>query len=206
MTLNELRTLCIKYTLMDDEMGLTKETYSQYIHDSNYKDLFNNVTSSINRAVSRIISKEKLNYKTFDINPVKTTSPTFEYQLDDTIHSIQKVIYNDGTGFYYNVDYKIILDRLVLPRISSGYFIVAYIPEIEPFQEFVEGEKEIELKELGITNQLCNVIQYFAKADLWEKEEPALSQSYRGYAEQYLDDIKPKRMELPTKVASVFHM
>lgn len=208
MTLKELKLLCIKYTTMDSEVGLTTETYDDYVNDATYKDLFNNVLNSINRAVGRIVDSEKLKEKTIVLQPLNDSKVFATYDLSlnadyGKIYRIKKVIWNTANGDYIEAEYKYFNGKLILPQITEGEFWVIYSPRIDPLTDSNDDNNLATL--CGLTTEFCNVIQYFAKAELWEVEEPELAQNYRNYAETYLAEIRTQNLDFTQKkVKSVY--
>ena len=206
MKLRELESECIRYTAEDKDMGLTAESYVQYKNKETYKDYINNVLPAINRAIARIVSKNKIPYKTYAIAPKKTyTKQELEEEFNIAIRDIYSVTSISPNGNLVHFKFHYIANKLTIVDLSDALvnnslwsLNINFIPFIRTLKRTDEEDQtqvdwetndtSIELEDLGIPDDLCySVIVYYVKADLFAMDNPSLALTYRQYADNYLE-------------------
>lgn len=220
MTLRELEVECIRYVAEDAETGLTAETYNSFKSKDVYKDYFNNVLPSINRALQRVSSRNKIPYITFELEITKDNinNLTKEYLLNVCNSQLNKKldiksIYSVSLFFkgeYKPIYFSYVNNKLTLKNsfIRNTKIYINFVPKIKTFTRLDEEDQTIEnyerldtsvnLKDYGIDDDiLFNVVVNLVKADLFAFDNPSLAQNNRSLGESYLNDVDISDSILP---------
>lgn len=203
MRLVDLVIQVLKETIRNDDRNFNVENYLEGKLDSDpsYETEFNNVLLSINKAISRFVTAEKLPFKHIILVGEKDRET---YDLSDykDIKNIKSVfiIKNERTYF-------IGWQNFGAASLYLGYGLdtnihIIYSPKVPNFKvsdiytETYENDKEIRIpnnddldEKYGISDEMCNYISYFAKSELFEDRDPDRCKRYLNYFEQYLSEL-----------------
>ena len=209
MTLRELEVECIRYTAEDAETGLTAETYYSFKNKDVYKDYFNNVLSSINRALQKVSTRDKIPYITFELEVTRDniSNLTKDYLLEICNSQLGKnldikSIYSVSLFFkgeYRPIRFSYKNNKLTLKNtfFRNTKIYINFVPKIKTFTGLDEQDVTIEnyerldtsvnLEDYGIEDEvLFNVVLNFVKSDLFAFDNPTLAQRYISLGETYL--------------------
>ena len=192
MKLAELALLCIKETNRnEDYVSLTVENLSNgsLLENPTYTaDVFN-VMLSINKAIARLSTADKIPYKEIVIENGNKEEYVIDLKNHRDIKNIKSVyIIKNGEPktvvWYFYPDKK-----LTISTVTDKDIHIIYSPIVKQFGEN-DYENNIDLLEYGIDDEMCNYISYFAKSELYETRDPDRCKRYLNYFEQYLTELK----------------
>ena len=204
VTLREFETECIRYTAEDKDIGFTEDKYVEFKSKDVYKDYINNVLGSINRAVQRIASQNKIPHKQLVLKGKKqqyTKNEIEELIKPLKIRDIYSVSIMTSRGFVESIDFTYFNNTLYLKdnRYSKFDVVIDFIPFIKKLtkedeenqliENWETSDTSIDLEEVGLPYELLySVIIYFVKGELFGFDNPSLALKYTQFAEQYLDE------------------
>ena len=93
---------------------------------------------------------------------------------------------------------------------SSSVYYMEYMQDIKHFtrddffkKEIADNEyeeRDIDLKEYGITDTMCSYIIEFVQGHLLENIDSSLANMHRAYAEQCFDDLETQQTSFSQRV------
>ena len=201
MRLVELVVNCIKETFHNDDTGITAAHVldGTLAQNPDYASEMNNVLIGINKAVSRLITAGKVPLKHVIITADKDAE-VYNLPFDD-IRAIRSVfVMKNGKPVY--VGWTLIEGNvLYLGYGLESTIHILYERKIPNFFESdYESTDDLEEK-YGLTNELCNYINYFVKSELFEDIDPDRCKRYLNYFEQFVNEIN-HRENIPTQAAA----
>jgi hypothetical protein len=111
-------------------------------------------------------------------------------------HKIKEVFAENSNGdIISNIEYFVIGNnvRIRKPKQDYKYFVI-YYPMIHDFDFYLENSDDniydIELDELGITDEMAINLKYFVFSDLKLEENPNVANINKNYFETYLSDLQ----------------
>lgn len=197
MKLSRLLFECVKDSINIPNTNFNEYSFLNGDFDNN-KDYVNQISGAlgaINLALSRLQDSNKIPYSTeeilaenniidFDkgeiINIVKLYKNSYKrYSFRTLQNGTQYIIFSLDTPQNLLVEYK--------PTIP--HFVGTDIKKVEINGNKVVDEN-IELKDYGISDVMCNYIKEFVRGQLLEYIAPDLANLHNNRAEQYFQDIK----------------
>lgn len=203
MRLIDLVINCLKETIRNDDVNFNVESYLNGSLENNpeYSIEINNVLLSVNKAIARLCTMEKIPYKHIVLlaNPDVESYDISEYGIK-TIKSVF-VMENDKPRFLGWMNFG--KNKLFVGYGQQKDINVIYAPKVKAFTNndiytttVVDGEEarianEDDLDEVyGISDELCSYINYFAKSELYEDRDPDRCKRYLNYFEQFITEYK----------------
>lgn len=194
---------CLKETIRNDDTSLDVAHFlsGQLQKNSTYATEINNVLLSINKAVARLSTLDKLETKQAVISG---TGNIFDLSSLTNLKEI-KAIYCIRNAQIYWLGWEYVGDNMVLlsEEPKSTTFVI-YTPKPKYFVNSdictEEGAVETSLSEYGITDEMCHYIAYFAKSELYEDRDADRCKRYLNYFEQFVAELRPSR-NYPTQRA-----
>lgn len=207
MTKGELIVASIKLMFDNGDVDLDPSKISA---NYDYQDRTKNIIESINRALYRIQTANKLPKKFLTINnktSVSLATRLFSrYNLsaltNNEYYRIVSVAVENENGYSNNVDYRLENDTIVLPKITDGNvnYIVCYMPKIV---ELTYQTSDTDA--LSYPNEVLNIIPYFVKGDLYEDDDISSARYSRNIFEQYLEALPtPPETSIKKDILSVY--
>lgn len=201
-TKGELIVACLKQMFVNDGQLLDTETISQNTEYSSYTV---NIIESINRAINEIAKADRLPKKSFDLTKYDGNKGTYLTRYDLTLYAsdlykIKKVVYETEDMQIPNVSIRFDSENiLVLPTITDGKYIITYSPSYSNRLTYLD----IDTKEIGIPEDLIDIIPYFVKGELFQEEDTdkALLSMNQFFA--FLGN-QPTKTETQSKIKTVF--
>lgn len=216
MLLSKLVYLTIKNAIYFDDASFTFLTFKQglFDQDSNYAKNINNVFTPINEAIARLSDLEKIPYCVEEVEIKDITNSIID--LAKFSRSPKQVIsiaqmYKDGS--YRVLEWRPFglnkirivngIDCMVpvvvefkedIPQFDEESFSYLYEDEVE------ECVKDMELKDFGISDTMCNFIMEYAMGKLTEPDMPELANMHITRSEQYFNNIASVLSAFPQKV------
>lgn len=221
MLLSKLVYLAIKNITYFDDMAFTYEAFLQgkYNHDSDYATNINNIFTPINEAISRLSDLERIPYRVESVNVSLIENNILLFNKLN--HNVKQVI---SIAQVYGSNYRPLEWRVFgADAVKIDDYIdkdkpvyIEYKEDIEQFDidsfyyHYVENENEvlvldqdtvrdIELRELGITDSVANYIMEYAMGKLAEQIAPELANMHITRSEQYFNNVHVNKSAFPQK-------
>ena len=182
---------CIKETLHNDDTTLTVENIrtreAALYQNSDYADYLFNVSLSINKAIARLMTAEKIPYKHVLLT-ADPSSDTYDISHIKDIRKIRSIYTIDNGRPNWIGHFEIMPGHLFLGYGLDSTIHLVYEPKIKQFtDEDIDSEEDLD-EVYGISNELCNYITYFAKSELYEQIDPDRCKRYLNYFEQFVSE------------------
>lgn len=199
MTLRDIKLEALKLMGVDT-IAETDESLDSIATDDNYKDYMAGMAGAINRAYSRIESKETLPVKTHMLDEPQAVASGLYSRYDLSaiadLDKVERVTYDDGDRYYNgNCDFQFEGDTLILNRIHKGKYIVLYRPRIPRVLSTTSNETE-----LSFPDKIAVLIPYFIVGDLFRGDELRDANEMRNYFEAGLDEIQEQQVNKQGRV------
>lgn len=181
---------CLKETFRNDDTTLTVANLrdGKLAEKSDYASEINNVCLSINKAISRLQTARKIELK-YD---VITGNPDQDIYSISNIPDIRKIrsVFIIKNGRPYWIGWSMAGQNMLFLGFGIDTTIhIAYERKIPNFtEEDFNSEDDLEVK-YGLTDELCNYINYFAKSELFEVVDPDRCKRYLNYFEQFISEV-----------------
>ena len=188
---------CIKETLHNDDITLTVDNIREgkVAANSDYANLCFNVSLSINKAIARLITAEKIPYKHTILTP-DASSDIYDISHITDIRKIRSIYTIDNGRPNWIGWFEIMPGYLYLGYGLDSTIHFVYERKIPDFTEAdIDSEDDLDEK-YGLSNELCNYISYFAKSEMFEEIDPDRCKRYLNYFEQFVSEIN-KREQIP---------
>ena len=201
MTLNELRIQCIRKTEQADDETLVADNFDVLREtDSEYKALALNVDDAINEAVNYLILNDKLPLAHLEVavgeSPISSLSKSSYPDLSKA-REIRKCHFFESSGDSYAVEFSAFGGKVMMTApVRKGTLYVFYQPMMPEIDSSTPGNTDV--ADLGMDETVALFVVNFAKANLYEKQEPDIAMSYRSLAMQYAAAIRVD-VSLPTQ-------
>lgn len=190
MRVADLVINCLKETFHNDDVNITVAALrdGSLAKNPEYATEINNVFLSINKAVSRLITAKKVELK----HDVLTADESQEIYDISSLKDLRKIrsVYILQNGRPYWIGWSVVgQNMLYLGYGLKDTIHIAYERKIPNFTESdINSEDDIESK-YGLTDELCNYINYFVKSELFEAVDPDRCKRYLNYFEQFVAEV-----------------
>lgn len=216
MKLSKLVYLCVKNVILYDDESFSYDGFikGKFNGNPDYATSINNVFSAINQAISRLSDLERLPYRVEEI-----TLEDYAFNISDLEHNLKEIVAIAYIDSYKNITpltFEILGNQVIVKGVVSNAKVhveykedIFFIQGESYYYEYTVNElgedtlitsKDIELRDLGINDQMCNAIVEYAKGVLNEGVETALANMHITRAEQYFVNINPVRSGLAQTV------
>lgn len=151
-----------------------------------------------------VYSKELIEEKTQI--PKRDANGNLEYDINGKIayrpvkkplaNKIKEVFATDKDGnIHTNIEYYIIGNTVKIKRPNKNYrYSVIYYPRIHELEFYLNIDEEdiynIELNNLGVTDEMAINLKYFVYSDLKLEENPSIANVNKNYFESYLESLR----------------
>lgn len=216
MKLSKLVYLCVKNVILYDDESFSYDGFikGKFNGNPDYATSINNVFSAINQAISRLSDLERLPYRVEEV-----TLEDYAFNISDLEHNLKEIVAIAYIDSYKNITpltFEILGNQVIVKGVVSNAKVhveykedIFFIQGESYYYEYTVNElgedtlltsKDIELRDLGINDQMCNAIVEYAKGVLNEGVEAALANMHITRAEQYFMNINPVRSGLSQTV------
>lgn len=214
MLLSKLVYLSIKNVIYQNESDFTYLSFMQgnFDNDIELSMQIVNAFSPLNEAISRLSDLDRIPYRVENKSHVRGV-----LSLSSLSHPVKEIIgINNGREA---VAFKILGDDIILrdyPSVDNVY--IEYKEDIKTFSEddLVDLEEDeyghvidhnIDLKDYGLNESMCNYIIEYVKGKLLEPIAPELANLHITTAETYFSNLNPNKPEtIQTVVQPKFRM
>lgn len=190
MRLVDLAVNCLKETFHNDDTNINAELLRDgtLLKNPDYANEVNNVLLSINKAISRLQTSNKIPYKQETLTP----NPDSEWYDISSIKDIRKIrsvfVMKNNVPCWIGWN-NISANKLYLGLSINDTIYLIYERKIKNFTES-DFDSEDDLDEVyGISDEICNYINYFVKSELFEDVDPDRCKRYLNYFEQFLAEV-----------------
>lgn len=194
MRIADLVINCLKETFRNDDTNVTVELLrdGSLLKNPDYANQVNNVFLSINKAISRLLTAEKIEYK-HDILTADKDKDVYDISSIKDVRKIRSVyVIRNGRPYWIGWSY-VGQNLLYLGYGLTDTIHIVYERKIPNFTEAdIDSEVDIE-SEYGLTDELCNYINYFAKSEMFEETDPDRCKRYLNYFEQFVAEVNNKQ-------------
>lgn len=216
MKLSKLVYLCVKNVILYDDESFSYDGFikGKFNGNPDYATSINNVFSALNQAISRLSDLERLPYRVEEV-----TLEDYAFNISDLEHNLKEIVAIAYIDSYKNITpltFDIVGNQVIVKGVVSNAKVhveykedIFFIQGESYYYEYTVNElgedtlitsKDIELRDLGINDQMCNAIVEYAKGVLNEGVEAALANMHITRAEQYFMNINPVRSGLSQTV------
>lgn len=216
MKLSKLVYLCVKNVILYDDESFSYDGFikGKFNGNPDYATSINNVFSAINQAISRLSDLERLPYRVEEV-----TLEDYAFNISDLEHNLKEIVAIAYIDSYKNITpltFEILGNQVIVKGVVSDAKVhveykedIFFIQNESYYYEYTVNElgedtlitsKDIELRDLGINDQMCNAIVEYAKGVLNEGVETVLANMHMTRAEQYFMNINPVRSGLSQTV------
>ena len=214
MYLSRLIYECVKNVIYLGDEGFTYESFVAGDYDNNldYATSINNVFTPLNKAIHRLSDRNKIKNKVVGIGMVGVNGLADISDYSKDIKKITNVFSLSSNGMYFRNEFREYgRDKIVImnPSSSSVYYM-EYMQDIKHFtrddffkKEIADNEyeeRDIDLKEYGITDTICSYIIEFVQGHLLENIDSSLANMHRAHAEQCFDDLETQQTSFSQRV------
>ena len=203
MKLSELTYDVVKNVVYYEDAGFTYQAFldKDFDNDQDYANQINNAMAPINEAIHRLSDRNKILFPVVSVG-VPTNNIVSIQAFENKVKSIKAVFYVKPTG-YEVVGYNDFGKGFIfIERVEQSPLFIQYVEDIKPFkkEDIYNEEKDIDLKELNITDTMCDYIIEYAQGKLLEPIAPELANMHVTRSEQYFDDLDDQSLTFTQKV------
>ena len=198
MKLSELTYQVVKNVIYLEDAGFTYKAFidGEYNEDQDYANFIVNAMVPISEAIHRLSDRNKIAYKIVSVGEPKENLVDIS-QLNTQIKKIKSVFYMKG-GQIIRVGFR---------EFATGFIFIQNVLRYPLYIQFIEDiphlsigtgvnyseEKDINLKNVGISETMCDYIIEYAQGKLLEQIAPELANLHINRAEQYFDDLEEQQ-------------
>ena len=203
MTVAEIKIQTLK--LMEiNKADISLENYPSLKEDENYKEYLSRMPASITRAMNRIKTSGAVPDKSYSY-PERDKSALFaEYEPNTDIpdfSKLKRVALKTQYGYASSVPFMFEGTKVIVPNVKQGC-VVTFI--YEPKMPVITPITDDLNTEIPLPEELCSIIPYFVKADVFEQDEPALATQARNIFEAMLAEYQPQEQNAEQSIQSVY--
>jgi len=211
MLLSKLVYLTVKNTVYFDDKSFNFQNFKrQAFEDSpDYAQNIVNAFTPINEAIARLSDLEKIPYRVDEVAVSDISNGVIQFaKLKKPVKEIVSVAQLYGDSEYRLLEWRAFgIDQIRVASPIDPYrpVVVEYKEDIPQFDESsydygfeIEGGEyietysdDVELKDFGITDSMCNFIMEYAQGKLNEPMAAELANMHITRAEQYFKNITP---------------
>lgn len=200
----------VKY-LEDSNFSYDGFIRGDFDNDLDYANSINNVFAPLNEAIHRLSDMNKIS---FCIERLPTPNLNNVIDIQALSYDIKKIvnIFTLEKGDYQKISHREFGRNKILlinnQRNSNEYYI-EYIQDIPNFSrndiyyfedtEDVVDQRDVELKDYGISDTMCSYIIEYCQGKLLEPIAPELANLHLTRAEQYFNDLETRQTSFNQK-------
>lgn len=200
----------VKY-LEDSNFSYDGFIRGDFDNDMDYANSINNVFAPLNEAIYRLSDMNKIS---FCIERLPTPNANNVIDIQALSYDIKKIvnIFSLEKGDYQKISHREFGRNKILlinnQRNSNEYYI-EYIQDIPNFSrndiyyfedtEDVVEQRDVELKDYGISDTMCSYIIEYCQGKLLEPIAPELANLHLTRAEQYFNDLETRQTSFNQK-------
>lgn len=213
MKLSELVFEIVKNVKYLEDSNFMYESFirGEFDNDPDYANSINNVFAPLNEAIHRLSDLNKIRFIT---EKLPTPDKNGLIDISFIAYDIKTIInvFTLSKGQYTHVEYREFgKDKLLLQDFCcSKELYVEYVQDIKHFSKndiyYAEGsdeeildQRDVDLKEYGITDTMCSYIIEYGQGKLLEPIAPELANLHLTRSEQYFSDLDTRQTSFNQK-------
>ena len=216
MLLSKLAYECVKNVIYLNDTSFNEEDFllGNFDSDPDYDTHINNVFNPLNEAIARLSDLERIPYKvkkvnfingtkTIDLNNLLQTEEAQDTANVKELHAVGQLFQGEPEF----LEAKLVGDEvLVIDKVHSNLPIYIEYKEDIPYFSRLDipnrvyssndeelEENDVDLKDYGISDSMCNFIIEYVQGKLFEQIEPSLANMHVTRAEAYFNNIRTVR-------------
>lgn len=220
MTIDKIIKYCLQYLELDTETDVMKTSISELAENDTFVEYVNNIENALFMGLTRYSSSNLLPVRIYEFEDGKYTAELTitkrlprrnsngDFKTDSSgnivykdvtkplAHGIKEVFATDLEGnIVPHVEYYVIGNTVKIKKPNSNYrYNVIYYPAIHDFEFYLKIEDDniydIELNDLGVTDEMAINLKYFVYSDLKLEENPNIANINKNYFESYLATLE----------------
>lgn len=224
MTIDKLIKYCLQYMELDAETDVMHTSIYDLAENDTFVEYINNIENSLFMGLTRYAASDVLPVKIYKLGqgertatlveeasiPYKESDGTFKTDLDGNVmyrkvnkplaHKIKEVYAINADGdIMPNIEYYVIGYDVIIKKPKKDYsYCIVYHPMIHEFDYYLSIDDvdiyDIELSELGVTDEMAINLKYFVYSDLKLEENPNVANINKNYFETYLTSLESKQV------------
>ena len=205
MKLSELTYDVVKNVVYYEDAGFTYQAFLEkdFDNDQDYANQINNAMTPINEAIHRLSDRNKILFPVVSVGVPQNNLVNIE-PFSKKVKTIKAVFYMKPSGYEvvgYNEFNK---GFLFIERVEPYQLFVKYVEDIPPFkkEDIYNEDKDVDLKNLNITDTMCDYIIEYAQGKLLEPIAPELANMHITRSEQYFDDLDDQSLVFTQRVVT----
>jgi hypothetical protein len=224
MTIEKLIKYCIQYLELDAESDVTRLTMDELAENSTFSEYVNNIENSIYMGLTRYSSSNVLPVKLlelargiYNVDLVEEKTLVKKHPNGDIVYDYNNAPVNitkvkpiankivdvfatdEEDNIITNIEYYVIGDKVRIKKPNANLrYSVIYHPKINELEFYLEGSNsniyDIELNDLGVTDEMAINLKYFVYSDLKLEENATVANINKNYFETYLESLKMNKV------------
>lgn len=199
MKIDKLIKYCLQYLEQGSETNVMNLSIAELLDDDSFSEYIVNIESSLFMGLTRYSSSNLLPIRIYDLDKGVYSVNLVEQNNGMTkplAHSIKEVFATDSKGnIVPNIEYYVIGNNVRIKRPNSSYtYSVIYYPAIHDLEFYLEDSDstiyDIELNNLGVTDEMAINLKYFIYSDMKLEENPNVANINKNYFETYLASLE----------------
>lgn len=219
MTIEKLIKYCLQYLELDTETDVMTASMTDLSGNDTFVEYINNIENALFMGLTRYSTANVLPVRMKRLEgggfvefietrflPIKNSDGTFVYETTGEIskravskplaHKIKEIFaINEKDILISNIEYYLIGNNIRIKKYNPNYeYYVVYYPAIHDLSFYLEKPDDniydIELDDLGITDEMAINLKYFVYSDLKLEENPNLATANKNVFETYLSGLQ----------------
>lgn len=199
MKIEKLVKHCLQYLEQDSDNNVMDLEIEDLLNDETFSEYTNNIESSIYAGLLRYAISDILPLKEISFENGSTNIDLVEKGTNKPIcHNIQGVYSIDANGnINFEVKYVVIGTKIrLLEKNDSLEYVVVYNPTIHELEFYNEDIFKIELNDLGVPDEMAEMLRYFVYSDMKLEENPSVALQNKNIFEEYLTSCKRNQISI----------
>lgn len=212
MTIEKLIKYCLQYLEQGSETDIMRTDINYLLEDDTFAEYTKNIEHSIYMGLTRYASSNLLKIAEYEVSKedgsiihlveeknVKMTnssgSTITRKVTKPRFHKIKEIYAENSKGeIVPSVEYFVIGNKVKIKNFKESYkYYILYYPTIHDLDFYLESESDsiynIELSELGVTDEMAINLKYHVYSELKLEENPSVANVNKNYFETYLSSL-----------------
>lgn len=210
MTIEKLVKYCLQYLEQSSDTKVMDKSMADLETNDEFAEYLNNIEHSIYMGLTRYASSEVIPIAEYEFSGQNNAYITDNDQSNGKrlFHRIFDIFALDNEGNMLNdVEYIVVGKKVMIKNYEDGLtYVVLYHPTIFNFNYYMEKNAlatyyNIELEDLGITDEMAINLKYLVYSDLKMEENASVANTNKNYFENYLEELKANQLDNHTNQA-----
>jgi len=206
MTIEKLIRSCLAYIEQDSDIDVMSASWDEIVNSDTFTEYIYNIEPSIYMGLVRFAHSKILPIKEYEItfdstNKISNSTANIEDTNGNRLFYEIKEVYGvnqDNNSIINNVPCMFIGNKVRLRelRTNTKYYVI-YYPIINDLDTYKNSTildiKDIELKDLGVPDDMAINIKYLVYSDMKMEEAPSVANINKNYFESYIAGASNKQ-------------